>query len=137
MSTFGAVVGARSEEGREEFRKYHSSAIQIPSEAISTIETISKEVDVFLVVGVIEKDGGTLYCTAVFIDPQVGYVGKHRKLVPTASERLIWGMGDGTTLPVVEATFKGHETTRTSSVKEPTVLKNSSFRVKVSATICW
>ena len=55
-----------------------------------------------LVVGVIERDGSTLYCTALFFDDNGTLLGKHRKLMPTASERLIWGQGDGSTLPVLD-----------------------------------
>ena len=55
-----------------------------------------------LVVGVIERDGGTLYCTVVFYSDSGVLLGKHRKLMPTAAERLIWGYGDGSTMPVVE-----------------------------------
>jgi nitrilase len=54
--------------------------------------------------GVIERDGGTLYCTALFFSPE-GYLGKHRKLMPTAAERLIWGFGDGSTLPAYETSL--------------------------------
>ncbi len=43
----------------------------------------------YLVIGVIEREGGTLYCTVVFFAPDGSYLGKHRKLMPTASERLI------------------------------------------------
>lgn len=125
MSTFGAVVGERFPEGRDEFLRYHNAAIEIPSPAISRIEAISRETDIFLVIGVIERDGGTLYCTAIFIDPKEGYVGKHRKLVPTASERLIWGQGNGSTLPVLEKSFS----TSGSELQ--------SFTTKISATICW
>jgi predicted amidohydrolase len=93
MSTFGAVVGERSAAGRDEFVRYHAAAIEVPSSpAVARLEAIAKETNIFLVVGVIERDNGTLYCTAVFVSPQ-GYVGKHRKLMPTASERLIWGQG--------------------------------------------
>ena len=81
----------------------------------------------FLVVGVIEKDVGTLYCTVVFVDPAQGYIGKHRKLQPTAMERLVWGQGDGTTLPVPEVSF-----TASGSENESHVVK-----AKISATICW
>jgi predicted amidohydrolase len=125
MSTFGVVVGERSPEGRDEFLRYHSAAIDIPSPAISRMESISKDTGVFLVVGVVERDGGTLYCTVVFIDPQKGYLGKHRKLVPTAMERLIWGQGDGSTLPVLEKQFK-------SSKDDETIVE-----AKISAAICW
>jgi len=57
-----------------------------------------------LVIGVVERDGGTLYCTALFFSPD-GYLGKHRKLMPTAAERLVWGFGDGSTLPVFDTPF--------------------------------
>ena len=56
----------------------------------------------FAVVGCIERDGGTLYCTVLFFDGAQGLIGKHRKLMPTVGERLIWGFGDGSTMPVFE-----------------------------------
>ena len=55
-----------------------------------------------LVIGVIERDGGTLYCTALFFAPSGESLGKHRKLMPTAAERMIRGAGDGSTMPVLE-----------------------------------
>ncbi|KAH9944148.1 carbon-nitrogen hydrolase [Epithele typhae] len=125
MSTFGLVVGDRKLEGRDEFVRYAKAAIEIPSPTITRIEQVSKDNDVFLVVGVIERDNGTLYCTAVFIDPKDGYIAKHRKLVPTAMERTIWGQGNGTTLPVVSKAFAN------SSREAPVV------ETKISATICW
>ena len=66
------------------------------------IAAAAREAGVHVVIGVIERDGGTLYCTVLFFGPEQGYLGKHRKLMPTASERLIWGFGDGSTLPVVD-----------------------------------
>ena len=81
MSTFGTIVGSRSDEGRDEFLRYHSSAIEIPSPATKRLEEISKDRKLLLVVGTIEKDGGTLYCTVVFVDPEEGLLAKHRKLL--------------------------------------------------------
>ncbi|KDB70439.1 LysR substrate-binding domain protein [Bordetella bronchiseptica B20-10725633] len=60
------------------------------------------EQDMFIVVGVIERDGGTLYCTILFFSPEGELLGKHRKLMPTALERLLWGYGDGSTFPVYD-----------------------------------
>jgi len=95
---FGAVVGRRTPEGRDEFRRYFDSSIEVPSEGVERIATAAREHAIHLVVGVIERDGGTLYCTALFFSPEHGYLGKHRKLMPTAAERLVWGFGDGSTL---------------------------------------
>jgi len=125
MSTFGCVVGDRNAQGRDEFLRYHKSAIEIPSPAISRIEVVSKETGVFVVMGVVERDAGTLYCTVIFVDPDQGLIGKHRKLMPTATERLVWGFGDGTTLPVLEKTFA-------SSIET-----EQTVTTKISAAICW
>ncbi|KAJ7038293.1 carbon-nitrogen hydrolase [Mycena alexandri] len=126
FSTFGAVVGERYPEGRDEYLRYHSAAIEIPSAATARIEAIAKDTGVFLVVGVIERDGGTLFCTALFFDPLDGVLGKHRKLLPTAAERLIWGQGDGSTLPVFERAFS-----------QPDAPDSTKFTAKISAAICW
>jgi len=99
-STFGAYVGGRSMQGRDEFLRYHRNAIDVPGPYVDALATLAKNLGVHLVSGVIERDGGTLYCTAVFFDDKGSFLGKHRKLMPTGSERTIWGFGDGSTLPV-------------------------------------
>ena len=98
---FGARVGSRTPEGREWFRRYWASAIELPGPELQRMCGFALEARATLVVGVIERDGGTLYCTVVFIGPDGRLLGKHRKLMPTASERLIWGQGDGSSLPVL------------------------------------
>ena len=98
--TFGAVIGERTPEGREWYRRYWESSVEIPGSVVSELGSIAAEADLHLVIGVIERDGGTLYCTVLFFAPDGGYLGKHRKLTPTASERLVWGQGDGSTMPV-------------------------------------
>jgi predicted amidohydrolase len=88
---FGARVGTRSTKGREDYQRYWSASIEVPGPEVQQIGAMAKQVNAYLVVGVIERDGSTLYCTALFFDPQGTLLGKHRKLMPTASERLIWG----------------------------------------------
>jgi nitrilase len=100
--TFGAVVGNRTPEGREQYRCYWESAVDVPGPDVDVLADIARQHQVYLVIGVIERDGGTLYCTVLFFSADGRYLGKHRKLMPTASERLIWGFGDGSTLPVFE-----------------------------------
>lgn len=99
---FGAVVGSRTDAGREEYRRYWESAVDVPGPAAEALGQIARESGVYLVIGVVEREGGTLYCTVLFVAPDGAYLGKHRKLMPTASERLIWGFGDGSTLTVLD-----------------------------------
>lgn len=99
-TTFGTLVGARTWEGRELFRRYWASSVDVPGPAVDTLAEVAREHRVYLVVGVIEREGGTLYCTVLFFAPSGDLLGKHRKLMPTAAERLVWGYGDGSTLPV-------------------------------------
>ena len=98
--SFGAVVGSRTPAGREEFRRCFASAIEVPGPDTEALAAIARDNRLHLVIGVIEREGSTLYCTALFFSPAGQLLGKHRKLMPTASERLIWGCGDGSTLPV-------------------------------------
>jgi nitrilase len=100
---FGARLGSRSGAGREDFRRYFESAIDLPGPDSDLIAKVAWTNEVHLVAGVIERDGGTLYCTAVTYSPKGKLLGKHRKLMPTALERLVWGFGDGSTLSVVES----------------------------------
>jgi nitrilase len=96
---FGTVVGERSEEGRDWYRRYFDSAITIPGPELDQIAKAGR--GLHLVVGVIEREHGTLYCSVVFLGPDGDLLGVHRKLMPTAAERLIWGFGDGSTMPVI------------------------------------
>jgi nitrilase len=98
---FGTVVGSRSEAGREMFARYFKGAVSCPGEETEMLAEWARRLELHIVVGVVERDGGTLYCTSLLFSPE-GLVGKHRKLMPTAMERLIWGMGDGSTMQVVE-----------------------------------
>jgi len=99
---FGAVVGNRTDEGRRDFQRYWESSVDVPGPAADQLARIARASSIYLVMGVIERDGGTLYCTVLFFAPDGTYLGKHRKLMPTASERLVWGFGDGSTMPVYD-----------------------------------
>ncbi|MBB5214493.1 nitrilase [Parapusillimonas granuli] len=99
---FGARVGGRLPRGREEFLAYYNGAIDVPGPHTEQIGAAAREAQAFVVIGVMERDGGTLYCTTLFFSPDGALMGKHRKLMPTAMERLIWGCGDGSTLPVFD-----------------------------------
>ncbi|MFD4997573.1 nitrilase-related carbon-nitrogen hydrolase [Streptomyces buecherae] len=98
---FGVPVGSRTPEGRDLFRRYHAAAIEVPGPEVATLAAVTRELACHAVVGAIERQGGTLYCVALFFGPD-GYLGLHRKLMPTAAERCLWGQGDGSTLPVID-----------------------------------
>jgi nitrilase len=100
---FGTHLGYRLPEGRDAFAHYYGNAIDVPGPETAALADLSRRTGASIVVGVIERDGSTLYCTALFFDAVRGLAAKHRKLMPTGTERLIWGQGDGSTLPVVDS----------------------------------
>ncbi|HEY3786281.1 MAG TPA: carbon-nitrogen hydrolase family protein [Steroidobacteraceae bacterium] len=98
---FGTRLGYRLPEGREAFARYYANAVDLDGPEIQELGGLAARTGTTLVIGVIERAGSSLYCTAVFIDPEQGLLAKHRKVMPTGTERLIWSLGDGSTLPVV------------------------------------
>ena len=95
---FGAKIGSRTLKGRKEFLQYYNSSLDLNSSEFRKLLDIAKKNKVFLVIGVIEKSSGTLYCTILHISDKGSLLSKHRKVMPTAAERLVWGFGDGSTL---------------------------------------
>jgi nitrilase len=102
-TAFGAVVGRRSGPGRDLYQRYFDSAVQLEGPEVARLIKASAAHDIFVVVGIIERFGSTLYCTALMIDPIAGLAGIHRKLMPTGTERLIWGFGDGSTIGTAQS----------------------------------
>jgi nitrilase len=92
-------------EGDEDwFALLAGNAVVIPGPASERLAAIAAQHQVWLVVGVDEREdrGSTIYNTVLYFSPQGLLAGRHRKLMPTGSERTVWGMGDGSTLPVVD-----------------------------------
>ena len=102
---YGLVVGARDAAGREEFRLYLDAAIEVPGPQTQRLGEAAAAHGTYVVIGVIERELGTCYCTVLFFAPDGRLLGKHRKLMPTALERMIWGFGDGSTLTVVDSPY--------------------------------
>jgi nitrilase len=98
---FDITVGRRTDAGRELFRRYLEAAIEIPGPEVDALAAVTRDLRCHAVVGAVERRGATLYCVALFFGP-TGYLGLHRKLMPTAAERYLWGQGDGSTLPVID-----------------------------------
>jgi len=83
-------------------RELHENSVEIPSESTELLCRAAREAGIFVCMGINEKQHGTLYNTILFIDPEGRILGKHRKLVPTNHERMVWGRGDGRDLRVFE-----------------------------------
>ena len=99
---FGVRVGMRSDEGRSQFAAYMDGAISRQSSEMDRICKAVKRVGLTVVLGLIEKSGGTLYCSSACIGKDGQILSWHRKLMPTAMERVIWGQGDGSTMSVAK-----------------------------------
>ena len=102
--SFGAVIGSRSAEGRKLFRRYSENAVTVPGPQTDLLAQTAADLGIHLAVGVVERDAiksGTLYCSLLLFDNEGELLNTHRKLKPTASERVIWGEGDGSGLVVM------------------------------------
>ncbi len=78
---FGAFFGGRTAEGQEEFAAYLEGAVDVPGKGTEALGAAARQAGMFVSMGIIERDGGTLYCTAVCIGPDGSLLGKHRKLI--------------------------------------------------------
>ena len=87
---------------RQVYRRLVANAVSIPSPQVERIGEAAKIANAYVVVGVHELGGGTLYCSQLFFGPDGSLLGVHRKLMPTYDERMIWGQGDGSGLIVLD-----------------------------------
>lgn len=99
---FGTVVGSRTPGGRHDWALYHEQAIEREDSHYQSLREIARTHQVYLVIGIIERERGTLYCSLAYFGPDGAELGLHRKLKPTAAERIIWGEGPGDDLDVYD-----------------------------------
>lgn len=98
--SFGAVVGSRTDEGRKLYADYHNNSLNLEGKELQRLVKLAKTEKVYLVIGITEKqsNNGSLYCSMLYISPTDGFLGVHRKIKPTGSERIIWREDDGKSL---------------------------------------
>ncbi len=105
-SAWAKALAGRAEEGaKEAFALLARESVEIPGPAERRLGEIAREHELWLVTGVTERDParpGTLYNALLYHGPDGKLALKHRKLVPTNHERLVWGPGDGGGLRALE-----------------------------------
>ena len=87
------------------YRLLVENSLSIGDKHFKTLLDIAKKNDVYLVIGAHERESGTLYNSIIYIDRAGENFRLHRKLIPTYTERLVWGRGDGSTLNVLETDY--------------------------------
>jgi nitrilase len=101
-SSFGTLVGKRTDAGRAHFLRYLEGSIALNGPELALLAEVSAQTGMHVVMGTIERVGRTLFCTAFTLTPAKGVASLHRKLMPTGQERIIWGFGDGSTIAPVD-----------------------------------
>jgi nitrilase len=100
-----ALAGWEEPGAKEAFALLARESLEIPGEGVDRLGEIAREHEAWIVTGVTERDPehpGTLYNTLLYHAPDGSLALKHRKLVPTNHERLVWGQGDGEGLRAIE-----------------------------------
>ena len=102
--TFGFTVGARTQDGREDWKRYYDASVVVPGPETERLGEAAKAAGAYVSIGITERDAvnATLYCTNLIFTPDGSLAAKHRKLKPTGAERVIWGDGYEGSFPVVE-----------------------------------
>jgi nitrilase len=102
---FGTVVGKRTDKGKKQWQNFWENSIEVPGKHTEKLGEIARQFGIYLAIGVSERDSTskTLYCTLLYFNPEGKFLGKHRKIKPTGTERIIWGEGDGKTLTTINS----------------------------------
>ena len=87
------------------YDRWSAQCVDVPSNASDALGKIAAESCVYLAIPVNERDGGTIYNTILYFSPDGVLLAKHRKLVATGAERIMWGAGDGSTLATIDTPF--------------------------------
>jgi nitrilase len=87
------------------YAQLFQESVEIPGPATERLGDAARGAGAYVAVGVTERAGSTLYNTVVFLSPEGELIGRHRKLMPTGGERLVWGFGDGSTLTTFDTPF--------------------------------
>jgi nitrilase len=101
-SRWARTLAVWGEGGKELWARLARASVTVPSAETERLGAVAKEHGLVLAVGVNELDGGTLYNTLLLFMPDGGLALRHRKLMPTNHERMVWGLGDGGGLAAIE-----------------------------------
>ncbi len=88
--------------GAPHFVNLYKNSVELGSPATKRLGQAARAANAHVVIGINERDGGTLYNTLLYLDNHGEIIGRHRKLQPTHVERTIWGRGDGSDLRVFD-----------------------------------
>jgi nitrilase len=101
-SRWAHALAVWGEGGKEVWARLARASVTVPSAETERIGSVAKQHGLVLAVGVNELDGGTLYNTLLVFTPDGRLALRHRKLMPTNHERMVWGLGDGEGLETIE-----------------------------------